>query len=85
VAGVASMSCCNFAVAEVPGAAESRRRHLLGDGVFVALVAESLEVLAFELGELDAVGGVADVEVKRGPDLPCVSRRRSSFNRLVRT
>jgi hypothetical protein len=28
----------------------------------------ALEVLAFELGELDAVGGVADVEVEDGPD-----------------
>src|SRR5207302_9573040 len=27
-----------------------------------------LEALALELGELDAVGGVADVEVKDGPD-----------------
>jgi hypothetical protein len=42
--------------------------HLLGDGLFVFLVAQSLEVLAFELGELDAVGGVADVEVEDGPD-----------------
>jgi hypothetical protein len=42
--------------------------HLLGEVVFVALIAESFEVLAFELGELDAVGGVADVEVKDGPD-----------------
>jgi hypothetical protein len=25
-------------------------------------------VLAFELGELDAVGGMGDVEVKHGPD-----------------
>jgi hypothetical protein len=32
------------------------------------LVADALEALAFELGELDAVGGVADVEVKDGPD-----------------
>ena len=42
--------------------------HLLGDVVVVAFVAESFEVLAFELGELDAVGGVADVEVQDGPD-----------------
>jgi hypothetical protein len=32
------------------------------------LVADVLEALAFELGELDGVGGVADVEVKDGPD-----------------
>src|SRR4051795_13773125 len=42
--------------------------HLLGSGVVGRLVADALEVLAFELGELDAVGGVADVEVKDGPD-----------------
>ena len=42
--------------------------HLLGGRLFVFLVSRSLEVLAFELGELDAVGGVADVEVKDGPD-----------------
>jgi len=36
--------------------------------LFVSLVVQSLEVLAFELGELDAVGGVADVEVEHGPD-----------------
>jgi hypothetical protein len=42
--------------------------HLLWDVVIVALIAKPLEVLAFELGELDAVGGVADVEVKYGPD-----------------
>ena len=42
--------------------------HLLGDVLLVAFVADALEVLAFELGELDAVGGVADVEVKHGPD-----------------
>ena len=34
----------------------------------MALVADALEVAAFELGEPDAVGGVADVEVKHGPD-----------------
>ena len=42
--------------------------HLLGDRFVVSLVAESFEVLAFELGELDAVGGMADVEVRHGPD-----------------
>jgi hypothetical protein len=41
---------------------------LLGDELFVSLVADSLELLAFELGELDPVGGVADVEVEHGPD-----------------
>jgi hypothetical protein len=29
--------------------------HLLGDGVFVAFVADALEVLAFELGELEGL------------------------------
>src|SRR3954449_4686811 len=42
--------------------------HLLGSRLVVSVVSGSLEVLAFELGELDAVGGVADVEVKDGPD-----------------
>jgi hypothetical protein len=42
--------------------------HLLRDGLFGVLVSDPLEVLAFELGELDAVGGVGDVEVKDGPD-----------------
>ena len=42
--------------------------HLLWEGVIVSVIAEALEALAFELGELDAVGGVADVEVKDGPD-----------------
>ena len=36
--------------------------------MFVSLVVQSLEVLAFELGELDAVGGVAEVEVEDRPD-----------------
>src|SRR4051795_4317336 len=42
--------------------------HLLGSGVVGRLVSDALEALAFELGERDAVGGVADVEVKDGPD-----------------
>jgi hypothetical protein len=42
--------------------------HLLGDWFVGRLVSDALEVLAFELGELDAVGGVGDVEVKDGPD-----------------
>src|SRR4051794_2826407 len=42
--------------------------HLLGSRLVVSLVSGSLELLAFELGELDAVGGVADVEVQDGPD-----------------
>ena len=41
---------------------------LLGEGVVGSLVSHSVEGLALELGELDAVGGVADVEVKDGPD-----------------
>ena len=36
--------------------------------MIVALVSGALEVLALELGELDAVCGVADVEVEDGPD-----------------
>jgi hypothetical protein len=31
-------------------------------------VSHVLGLLAFELGELDAVGGEGDVEVKHGPD-----------------
>ena len=34
----------------------------------MSLVWHPLEALAFELGELDAVGGVGDVEVEHGPD-----------------
>src|SRR5438132_5988906 len=45
-----------------------RGAHLLGDRLFIALVPDPLETLALELGELDAVGGVADVEVEHGPD-----------------
>jgi hypothetical protein len=44
------------------------RRHLLGGRLFVAFVSGPLEALALELGELDAVGGVGDVEVKDRPD-----------------
>ena len=44
------------------------RGRLLGHALVVALVAHALEVLPFELGELDAVGGVSDVEVEHGPD-----------------
>src|SRR3954464_15406866 len=69
-ARVESLSCCNFV-----GGSGSRSGNftlcgirLLGDGGVVALIAEPLEVLAFELGELDPVGGVADVEVKHRPD-----------------
>ena len=36
--------------------------------MLVSLVSEPLEALVFELGEVDAVGGVADVEVKVRPD-----------------
>ena len=36
--------------------------------MIVALVSGALELLALELGELDAVGGVGDVEVEHGPD-----------------
>src|SRR5439155_23235983 len=42
--------------------------HLLGDRLFTALVSDPLEALALELGELDAVGGMGDVEVKHSPD-----------------
>jgi hypothetical protein len=34
----------------------------------VSLISPPLEALAFELGEVDAVGGVGDVEVQDGPD-----------------
>jgi hypothetical protein len=36
--------------------------------LFSSLVSHLLEALALELGELDAVGGVGDVEVEDGPD-----------------
>src|SRR3954463_2469834 len=42
--------------------------HLLGSRLVVSFVSGSLELLAFELGELDAVGGVADVEIEDRPD-----------------
>ena len=42
--------------------------HLLGNLLVVSLVSHSLEVLALELGELDAVGRVTDVEVEDRPD-----------------
>src|SRR5207245_9729398 len=42
--------------------------HLLEDRLLTALVSDPLEALALELGELDAVGGVTDVEVEHGPD-----------------
>src|SRR3954449_8253684 len=42
--------------------------HLLGSRRVVSVVSGALEVLALELGELDAVGGVADVEIEDGPD-----------------
>src|SRR5207302_9687994 len=45
-----------------------RGAHLLDGRLFMALVSDPLEALALELGELDAVGGVADVEVEHGPD-----------------
>ena len=41
---------------------------LLGDRLVMFAVADALAVAAFELGEPDAVGGVADVEVEHGPD-----------------
>jgi hypothetical protein len=36
--------------------------------LIVALVSETPQALVVELRELDAVGGVRDVEVKDGPD-----------------
>src|SRR5438094_10438905 len=42
--------------------------HLLGDRLFTAPVSDPLEALALELGELDAVCGMGDVEVKHSPD-----------------
>jgi hypothetical protein len=65
---VASLSCCNFAAAQVAVMVSLSGGHLLWSGFVVTLIAESFEVLAFELGEADAVGGVADVEVQDGPD-----------------
>ena len=53
---VASLSCCKFAAAQVPGGLVKFTLggvHLLGDGGLVALVARPLELLALELGELD--------------------------------
>jgi hypothetical protein len=44
------------------------RGHLLAAGVVMFLVSHGLWALALELGELDAVGGVGDVEVEYGPD-----------------
>jgi len=42
---------------------------LLGKRRLVSAVSDALEVSAFELGELHAVGGVADVEVEHAvPD-----------------
>jgi hypothetical protein len=34
----------------------------------MAFVSQAAQALAFELGELDAVGGVGDVEIEYGPD-----------------
>src|SRR3954463_11812547 len=55
--------------------------HLLGSRLVVSFVSGSLELLAFELGELDAVGGVADVEVQDRPDRVRWWRRRVPANR----
>jgi hypothetical protein len=56
------------------------RCDLLGDGLFVALVARSFEPLAVELVEADAVGLVRDQEIEHGPDeceaAPATSRQR---------
>ena len=41
---------------------------LLGDGLFVAGVCGSFEVLAVERGEVDAVGLVGDKQIEHGPD-----------------
>src|SRR5207245_1136186 len=42
--------------------------HLLGDRLITAFVSHSLEALALELGEPDAVGGVRHAEVEHRPD-----------------
>ena len=68
LSAVASLCCCKFTPAQVPGDAQLRGAHLLGDRLLMALVSDPLETLALELSELDAVGGVADVEVEHGPD-----------------
>jgi hypothetical protein len=65
---VASLSCCNFAAAQVPRGGQFRRRTLLRSAFVLVLVSHSLEALALELGEPDAVGGVRDVEVEDRPD-----------------
>ena len=65
---VASLSCCNFAVAQVPGGGQFMRRSPPREWLGQRLASDALKALAFELGELDAVGGVADVEVENGPD-----------------
>src|SRR3954452_3312683 len=68
---VASLSCCNFAAARVPRGGQSRRRSppvkssRRAPGISFARAPERLTL---ELGELDAVGGVGDVEVEDGPD-----------------
>jgi hypothetical protein len=58
----------NWLVVGVP-VVEFRRRWLLVEGVGVGLlVADSVEVLAVDVGERCAVAGVAEEEVEHGPD-----------------
>jgi hypothetical protein len=56
------------AVNSVPGLVSLCGCHLLGDGLFVALVARSFEALAVERVEVNAVGLVGDHKVEHGPD-----------------
>jgi len=55
-------------VLDVAAGAGGQTRHLLGDGLLVALVARSFESLAVERVEVDAVGLVSDEQVEDGPD-----------------
>ena len=64
-----SQNCCKFTPgSRFPVALSLRGAHLLGGRLPIALVSDPLEALALELGELDAVGGVADVEVEHDPE-----------------
>src|SRR5919198_6400369 len=66
--GVASLCCCKFAAASVPGGVSLCGVHLLGSRFLVSLVSGPLEALAVELVEVDAVGLVSDEEIEHGPD-----------------
>src|SRR5829696_7023909 len=66
---VASQSCCNFAAALVPFAVSLSGCHLLLRGLCTRrLVAKPVKPLAADLGELDPVAGVVDLQVEDRPD-----------------